>query len=201
MGDLGFWGDTVGDDSSRLEHVFSRSIARRRAESGALETREDLYQFVKQLQGEGIPVEASASVLKFEAMDFRRWLAGDQPPAEFEAAIAKLRRPPAPRKTPNRSGAATVRTIRRRVPPPSDNCDKLLRAFEGTVRRRTAELITEPPDHESGWFPLMRLLAGEGVPVEVSATILGVDVGAYRNWLSDPHMHIATSREHRDQTR
>lgn len=191
----------MGDDSSRLEHVFSRSIARRRAEFGVLETRDDLYRFVKQLQGEGIPVEASASVLDFEPMDFRRWLAGDQPLAEFEAATAKLRRPPPPRKRSKESGAASVRTIRRRVPPPSDNCDKLLRAFEGTVRRRTAELITEPPDHESGWFPLMRLLAGEGVPVEVSATILDVHVEAYREWLSDPHMHIENAGEHRDPTR
>lgn len=191
----------MADESSRLEHVFSRSIERRRAEYGVVATREDLYRFVKQLQAEGIPVEASATVLEFDAMDFRRWVAGDQPIADFEAATEVHRRRRGPKKKPDQSGSATVRPIRRRMPPPSGNCDKLLRAFEGTVRRRAAELIAEPPSHESGWFPLMRLLAGEGVPVEVSATILEVRVEAYRSWLSDPHVHIETQGNDRDHTR
>lgn len=191
----------MADESSRLEYVFSRSIVRRRAEYGVITTREDLFRFVKELQAEGIPVEASAAVLEFDAMDFRRWAAGDQPIAAFEAATELHRRRRGPKKKPDQSGPATVRPIRRRVPPPPGNCDKLLRAFEGTVRRRAAELKVEPPSHESGWFPLMRLLAGEGVPVEVSATILEVRVEAYRSWFSDPRMPIDTPGTDRDQTR
>lgn len=198
---MGFWGNTVGDESSRLEHVFSRSIERRRVEYGVLDTRDDLYIFVKRLQAEGIPVEASAAVLEFDAMDFRRWLAGDQSVDEFEAAIAKHRGPRAPRKKSDQSGLAQARPIRRRVPPSSDNGNKLLQAFEGTVRRRSAELIADPPTHESGWFPLMRVLAGEGVPVEVSAKILEVRVDRYRAWVSDPHMHVETAGDHRDHRR
>ncbi len=76
---------------------------------------------------------------------------------------------------------------------PVDDCDSLMRAFESTVRLRAKELVADPPLHQSGWFPLMRLLAGEGVPVEVSATILGVDVVAYRDWVCDHRMQIDSS--------
>ncbi|PXW35371.1 UNVERIFIED_CONTAM: hypothetical protein DES50_101316 [Williamsia faeni] len=67
------------------------------------------------------------------------------------------------------------------------------RAFDGPVRNRAAELMPEPPGDDEGWFPLVRLLAGEGVPVDVSTAILGVDVDAYRSWTTDGRRQISSS--------
>ncbi|WP_207837733.1 hypothetical protein [Williamsia soli] len=182
----------MSDGSNRVEHVFSRSIRRRWSAQGDIATRDDLYRFVKQLRDDGIPVEASAAVLEFDAADFRRWLAGDQPVRVFEAETAAR----VERSRQQLSGSETrLRGAGRRPVEPVEDCDSLMRAFESTVRLRARELVADPPLHQSGWFPLMRLLAGEGVPVEVSATILGVDVVAYRDWICDHRMQIDSSRD------
>lgn len=180
----------MSDGSNRVEHVFSRSIRRRWSAQGDIATRDDLYRFVKQLRDDGIPVEASAAVLEFDAADFRRWLAGDQPLRVFEAETAERvqRSRQQLGSTESRVGGGG-----RHPAKPVDDCDSLMRAFESTVRLRAKELVADPPLHQSGWFPLMRLLAGEGVPVEVSATILGVDVVAYRDWVCDHRMQIDSS--------
>lgn len=180
----------MSDGSNRVEHVFSRSIRRRWSAQGDITTRDDLYRFVKKLRDDGIPVEASAAVLEFDAADFRRWLAGDQPVRVFEAETAE--RVQRSRQELGNQDSRLRRAGRRPVEPVED-CDSLMRAFESTVRLRAKELVADPPLRQSGWFPLMRLLAGEGVPVEVSATILGVDVVAYRDWVCDHRMRIDSS--------
>jgi hypothetical protein len=176
----------VSDQPNRLEIAFSRSIERRRRAAGPIGSRDDLYHFVNRLRGDGIPVEASAAVLDFDPMDFRRWLADDtvvrfrsdraRNTSAQAAPLDRARRPAS-----NRSG---------RQPAPSD---QMRRAFEGPVRTRAAELMPEPPDDDEGWFPLVRLLAGEGVPVDVSTAILGVDVDAYRFWTTDDRRQISSS--------
>ncbi|PYE20088.1 hypothetical protein DFR67_102226 [Williamsia limnetica] len=180
----------MSDGSNRVEHVFSRSIRRRWSAQGQVSTRDELYAFVKQLRADGIPVEASAAVLEFDAGDFRRWLAGDQPLPVYEAETAeRVQRS----RQQIRNHETRLRRADRPAAVPVEDCDSLMRAFESTVRLRAKELVIDPPLQASGWFPLMRLLAGEGVPVEVSATILGVDVVAYRDWVSDHRMRIDSS--------
>ena len=176
----------MSDQPSRLEVAFARSIERRRGAAGPLHSRDDLYGFVSQLRGEGIPVEASAAVLDFDPMDYRRWLDDGtvvQYPSgrTFDASgqVGPLVGAPGP--PPKRN---------RQEPAPSD---QLRQAFDGPVRKRAAELFPEPPLEEAGWFPLVRLLAGEGVPVDVSTAILGVDLDAYRFWMADGRRQITST--------
>lgn len=166
--------------------AFARSIERRRGIAGPFRGRDDLYDFVSQLRLEGIPVEASAAVLDFDPMDFRRWLDKD--------AVVHCR------PDDGRNGSAQVlalggvsRAVPKRGRQDPAQSDELRRAFDAPVRKRAAELLPEPPLDEAGWFPLVRLLAGEGVPVDVSTAILGVDLDAYRFWMADGRGQITSA--------
>jgi hypothetical protein len=173
----------VSDRPNRLEVAFARSIERRRDAAGPLRSRDDLYRFVTHLRGDGIPVEASAAVLDFDPMDYRRWLADD---TVVQYPVDRVRSASVPKRPPAGPGPqASTRRIQNS--PPSD---QLRRAFDGPVRNRAAELMPDAPRSEVGWFPLVRLLAGEGVPVDVSSAILGVSVDAYRFWMADGRRQI-----------
>lgn len=166
--------------------AFARSIERRRGAAGPLRSRDDLYQFVSQLRGEGIPVEASAAVLDFDPMDFRQWLDRDTV-VQYPSGHAHN---PSGQVRPLVVASRAASKRNRQEPAPSDH---LRQAFDGPVRKRAAELFPEPPLDDAGWFPLVRLLAGEGVPVDVSTAILGVDLDAYRFWMADGRRQITST--------